>query len=107
MKITYIAYAVGKDGSLSLHKHPVFTGDCAYDLGGEQQVQECAALKVREFTGEGEAIAAITDYARQHPSEDVVNPESFVLLKRFSGLPDKVTAPRAKAKRNPAEPAKK
>jgi len=108
MKRTFIAYAVGKDGSLSLHKHPVFTGDCAYDLGGEQQVQECGALKVREFTGVGEAMAALGDYTRQHSADEQQDPGAFVLLERFTGLPPVTGSAKPKAKsRAIGEAAKK
>ncbi|HEU5291680.1 MAG TPA: hypothetical protein VFU05_13615 [Cyclobacteriaceae bacterium] len=99
MKRVFIAYAVGKDGSLSLHKHPVFTGDCAYDLGGEQKVQECQVLKVREFTGPGECLAALQDYARQHPKDEFEEIGSFVLLERFSfTTPARVNGAKSKEK---------
>lgn len=107
MKRVFIVFAFHKDGTLHLHDHPVFTGEIAYDLGGEQDVQECQDLKVREFSGPGEVAAALADYARQHPKEDQEDPGSFVLVERYSGLPPVTAPPKGKTKRAPGAAASK
>jgi hypothetical protein len=82
MKKVYIAFEIKSDGGLYPHKHPVFTGDVAHDLNGEQSVQVCEELDVREFVSPGEAIAAVQDYIRETPGAEA--PGNFVLLERYT-----------------------
>lgn len=80
MKKVYIAFKIESDGSVVPHDHPVFTGDTAYDLQQEEEVQVCEKLNVREFTGVGQLISAVNDYNRDHAkSADVLSGKDGVI----------------------------
>lgn len=87
MKKVTIAFEV-EDGKLTPHDHPVFTGDKAYDLNQEQEVQVNKDLDVREFNGAHEVMTALNDYFRECPAEEQEELTDFVLLEMYSGRPD-------------------
>src|SRR3954463_16727384 len=79
MKKVFIAYDAE---TFEVHKHPVFTGEIAYDLNQSQEIQIHPELDVREFTSEGELMAAVTDYMREHVGGENEREEitSFVVM---------------------------
>jgi hypothetical protein len=85
MKHSYVVFKIDSDGSIVPHDHPVFSGDVAYDLGQEQEVQVCDELNVREFNGTNEVIAAVHDYNREHAKQDDYTPVgSFFVMERYT-----------------------
>lgn len=82
MKHAYIVLAF--DGSAwSVHPHPVFMGEVAYDMPNSQQgIPTDPDFNCREFTSANEVAVAIGDYMRQAP--DPVAPGSFHVVERCS-----------------------
>ena len=105
MKRVFIAFQILKDGSIVPHDHPVFTGDVAYDLGAEQDVQVCDGLNVREFNGANELLTAVNDYNTQHPRQDKDNPYipfgNFFIVERYTLNDRPIATQVAKTKRIP------
>jgi len=102
MKRVFIVFAID-GGKLVPHQHPVFCGDCAFDLGGEQEVQVCDHLNVREFTGVSEILTAIGDYNRQCSPDDFIGVGEFFVFERFTfsapvGVKGKVKKTSSKSK---------
>lgn len=85
--------------TFDLHQHPVFTGEIAYDLGQQEQINVHSELGVREFTTEGEIMSAITDYMREHVGEGNERKpiSSFIILPVVSCAIPTIGAPRSKS----------
>lgn len=97
MKRSFIAFVFDADGYLRPYtEHPIFNGSIAPDCGVIPGTQNktmptfCDGLKVREFNGSGEAVAAMNDYMKgYHLSfEDRAafkpeQPKPFVMLERI------------------------
>lgn len=93
MKRVLIPFKLVDGYPVVYNDHPVFNGTAAFDCGHvpgnsnpNQRLTEpmvCSKLKVREFNGEGECIAAIQDYKRELGKE--AKPfEAFVLIPKIS-----------------------
>lgn len=87
------------EGKLVPHSHPVFTGDVAYDLRQEEQVEVVDNL--RSFPGGvGEVLRALNDYKREHPKAEQEPVGTFYVIEVFSDSETPIIA-KAKAKAKP------
>lgn len=82
---------------LKPHDHPVFTGEVAYDLADDQEIQIDTDLNVREFSSPGEALTAVNDYYREVPGEisrggdiELKQVGVFYLLEQFTANDNRV-----------------
>ena len=82
MKKTFQAYALDSKGALTPHTHPVFQGECAYDLAAGEEITTCPVNDNREFTDSGKLLTAISDYLREAP--DAFSPGEFIILEKIS-----------------------
>jgi len=82
MKRCYIVLAFVA-GKFELHKHPVFTGEVAFDLQVQEEIQVCPELGVREFKSVGEIVQAIRDYMRETPADEQKKIGEFVPVEHF------------------------
>ena len=99
MKRSFIAFVFDADGYLKPYtSHPVFNGTIAPDCvrvpgasGDSPNPTICGKLKIREFEGAGQALAALSDYQKGYHLSDpteraAFKPEkvdAFVLLERI------------------------